>query len=188
MAVLQICVERLRGLFPDAIIHVITAEPSGLARHCSHASPLSTRGPRSWYSDTELLGRLQVYLPKPVSQAVALRTRVLRRSRPELLERALSWKARLHGDGGHAIATYLTAVRQADLIVISGLGGLRGSEMNTLDTLETALALRKPTAMFGLGLSGEHSDEVLARARQILPRIDLIAVRERSTGLSCCAC
>jgi polysaccharide pyruvyl transferase WcaK-like protein len=54
--------------------------------------------------------------------------------------------------------------------------------MNTLDTLETALALRKPTAMFGLGLSGEHSEEGLAHARQILPCVDLIAVRERGTG------
>ena len=182
VAVLQICLERLRGLFPHATIHVFTADPSGLARHCSHASVLSTRGPRSWYSDTELLGRLQVCLPKPVSKAVALGTRILRQSRPELLHRALSWKARLHGDGGHAITTYLTVVRQADLIVISGLGGLRGSEINTLDTLETALALRKPTAMFGLGLSGDHSDEILARARKILPNVDLIAVRERSTA------
>jgi polysaccharide pyruvyl transferase WcaK-like protein len=184
VAVLQACAERICGLFPGGHVQVLTGDSAGLARYCPQASPLSTRGSRTWHSDTTLLGSFHRFLPARISSSVTRTIRFVRSCRPALLEKALLWKARLRGDGGHALAEYLDAIRQADLVVISGLGGLRGCEIDTLDTLSTALALGKPTAMMGLGLSGEHSAELLDLAGRVLPRVSLLAVRECRTAPS----
>jgi colanic acid/amylovoran biosynthesis protein len=182
-AVLSMAVERLQTLSPRAIVEVLTDDDAGLAQNCPGATAVPEQGARIWYGDTELLGRLHSALPVPLSAQMARSTRRLRAFRPRALRRLLSWKAKLAGRGDADVSAFLEAVGRADLIAISGLGGLRGTELQTLDTLEMALRLGRPTAMFSLGLSGAHSPQVAARARALFPRVGLIAVRDRQTSL-----
>jgi polysaccharide pyruvyl transferase WcaK-like protein len=52
-----------------------------------------------------------------------------------------------------------------------------------LDTLALAIHWDVPTAMFGQGIGPIQSLELIARSKEILPKIDLISLREGRAGL-----
>ena len=57
ISMLQVAVDRLRGLFPKASIQVLTDSVENLARFCPAARPLDNVGRTLWFADGVLLGR-----------------------------------------------------------------------------------------------------------------------------------
>ena len=64
VAMLQVAVDRLLSLWPDARIEVLTDSPSNLARYCPGAKPLPRAGCECWVGDGVLLGRYHQFLPE----------------------------------------------------------------------------------------------------------------------------
>jgi colanic acid/amylovoran biosynthesis protein len=82
---------------------------------------------------------------------------------------------------------YLDAVRSAHVVLLSGAGSLNDSfkehALVVLQTIELAVEAGAVTALVGQGL-GPMSDATLRRrAATVLPRVDLIALRESLAGL-----
>jgi polysaccharide pyruvyl transferase WcaK-like protein len=82
-----------------------------------------------------------------------------------------------------AAPTYIRAVTRADLVVASGAGVFTDAFLENaggvLDTLELALRHNVPAAAFGQGIGPVSNPALLRRLAEILPRLDLIGLRER---------
>ena len=64
VAMLQAAVGRMRALWPEAAIEVLTDSPFNLARYCPGAKPLPRAGCACWVESRILPGRYQHLLPK----------------------------------------------------------------------------------------------------------------------------
>jgi polysaccharide pyruvyl transferase WcaK-like protein len=183
MAMLRVGVRRLRALWPTAQIQVLSDTPDELRAFCPEATPLSTCGRRTWFDRP----------PFPESSRRRLPVRILRRldgwlkaERPLLRARIARKAFRAWGEDGPELVRFLDAVIQADLLVVTGMGGIAdcfpsfASEL--LDVVELAIALGRPTAMLGQGIGPLEDHRLRARARTVLPRVDLIALREERAG------
>ena len=180
VAVRQVAVRRLRELWPHARILVLTADPVGLARHCPDARPLLLSGHRSLLCDN-LLGHRR-WLPAGLQRAVGRMDGAMRERWPDMREKAVRIKLRLQRRSTCELEAFSEAMERADLVVTSGLAGVRGTELHVLETLDLAIQRRKPTAMFSLGLGGPHNAEQERKIARVLPRVNLIALRERRTS------
>ncbi|HSE21512.1 MAG TPA: polysaccharide pyruvyl transferase family protein [Pyrinomonadaceae bacterium] len=186
VAMLQSTVGRLFKQFPNAEIQIFTNDASAVSRHCPGSQPLAHRGRTSWFSDRDLLGRLHRYLPERTSRALARLKRDVRRRTPGLLETAMLGKMGLTGADNRPLRSFITALDQVDIYVVSGAATLndkaRAHARVVLATIEIALKRGVPVAMFSQGI-GPISDPVLfAEAERILPRVGLIALRENLYG------
>lgn len=191
MAMLQVAVTRLRAFWPAACIQVITEEPAALSAACPDVQPLSPHGKRIWFQDRyllSLLGRFHPLLPTPAAQRVRDLEFALRQRYPLLAKRMIQAKMRLFRLDTDHLRDFAEAVLRANLVVASGAGNLTDSffppgGITALDTLEVALRHGIPTALFGQGLGPIENPRLRARARAVLPRVSLIALREQRAGL-----
>lgn len=183
VAMLQAAVRRLRALWPQARVEIPTKNPDALLTHCPDARPLPHG---EWFSERYLLGRLHRRLPPALSRRLIGLKHDLRRW-PALEASAIGLKLRLTRAERASFETYWRAINRADLIVISGAGGITdvfpGFTRSVLETLAFAIRRGVPTAMFGHGFGRLRSPELMARAAAVLPRVDLIALRESRLGL-----
>jgi polysaccharide pyruvyl transferase WcaK-like protein len=182
IAMLQVCVERLEALLPGASIGVVTGSPERLAHHVPSVEPIPAGGTYEWFGArwdggaySPLLGRSRGLLRRasdlalragPRATRAALRAEMLAREPlpPEVRE-SLSW------------------LLGADAVVVSGRGGLTDAfpadALRLLGALRIAGGLGATGAMVGQGVGPARDERLLAAARQVLPRLELIAVRER---------
>jgi colanic acid/amylovoran biosynthesis protein len=183
VAMLQIAVRRLTALWPTAKIHVITKDAKALVTHCPEASPLIES---DWFTDHYLLGGLHRLLPSSISKRlIALRLRTRRRW-PSLEHAAIQFKLRLRGRDLDSFKTYVETFDNADLVVISGACGIGDTfpsfSYSVLRVLERAVVEGKPTAVFSHGFSQIRGPRLLRKAKEVLPLVNLIALREPRTG------
>jgi colanic acid/amylovoran biosynthesis protein len=77
---------------------------------------------------------------------------------------------------------YHAMVAQADLVIVTGMGGITDAfpeyAAGLLDTVALAAHRGRYTAMVGQGFGPLEEPRLRALARAVLPRVDLIAVRE----------
>ncbi|NLT05413.1 MAG: polysaccharide pyruvyl transferase family protein [Solirubrobacterales bacterium] len=177
VAMMQVCVRRLRELWPDAAVAVLTAEPAALAALCPEVAAVDARG-RYALVDAggparRVRGRAESSwgsTPNDPPRGLGARARRV----------ALRRRARR---AGSAASAYLDALAGADLFVMSGRGGLTDAFADeaaaTLGELELASALGVPAALLGQGVGPLTDPALLARARAVLPAVAVIAVRER---------
>jgi colanic acid/amylovoran biosynthesis protein len=186
VAMLQVAIQRLRGLWPSARIEVLTDAPEALAVHCPGVAPLSNSGRREWFSDRALLGEWHRRAPAPIGAAASAAARRLRRGWPAGLEGLLRAKARLRRRDDGARRGFLRSMEQADLYLVSGAITLTDKAAShatvVLDTMAMALSQGVPAAMMSQGIGSMREPELLAKARSILPRAGLVAVREAVFG------
>ena len=182
VAMLQVAVERLKQLWPGVTIQVLTNNPGALSFHCPGVEPVFHRGRQIWCSDQYLLGGLHGFLPKPVSQFLINLNRRVRQRAPSFLRRMIKIKMRLRGADDRDVGSFIDAFRRAHVVVACGQAGLndlvRSHMVAVLDLLEMAIRAGKVTAMFSQGIGPLHDVELQARARAVLPKVDLIALRE----------
>jgi colanic acid/amylovoran biosynthesis protein len=176
VAMLQVCVRRLRALWPGAAIGVVTTAPELLARHCPGVIPVPASGQYQWFEQqpSGVGGRW----PRIARRASAAG------SRPA----ALAVRAALaRAPAGDDVRTFVSWLLGADGVVVSGRGGFTDAfledGLQVLELLRTATALGIPSALFGQGIGPVEDHTLRERAREVLPRMDLIAVRERRTSL-----
>jgi colanic acid/amylovoran biosynthesis protein len=179
---LQAAVARLRALWPDREIDVLTQDSQRLARLVPDTRPVAWSGRKVWLTDQELFGRTHHAVPRALA-AVARRTR---RRLPRLYQSVLVGKRRVRNISTADVEGFVTAVDSAAAVVVAGAGGVTDHAARwakpMLGLLEMAADRGIPTAMFGHGL-GPLTDASLARrAAQVLPRLALLSLREGRSG------
>jgi polysaccharide pyruvyl transferase WcaK-like protein len=188
LAALQVAISRLRELWPTARIDVLTMDPAALLRHCPDVQPVIHLGRLTWSSERSLLGRYHRTLSQTVSDRLISLKRMVRHHQPALLESLIRLKMKLRRLEDRDFEAFLEAMHEADLLILSGMGTFTDTATSLcdvmLDTLELAIHCGTPTAMFSQGVGPIHDPELLSRSRDVLPRVDLIALREAQLSLS----
>jgi polysaccharide pyruvyl transferase WcaK-like protein len=186
IAMLQIAVRRIRGLWPAASIKVMTAAPEVLRHVCPTVEPVPAEGQQQWFQTSSLLGMRHAHrssLLRRAADAASDRTRDRLPGVSELLLRA---RLRRANKSDLALTEFLQALEEADLVVVSGGGfvtdAFAAHAVRVLSTLGTAARRGIPTAMFSQGI-GPISDPALrAAVLKTFPRLDLLSLRERVNG------
>jgi polysaccharide pyruvyl transferase WcaK-like protein len=189
VAMLQVAVNRLLGLWPAGRIEVLTESPSQLARYCPGATPLPREGCRCWVADRIILGRFHQFLPTWVSARLSALKRLLKMRRPALLELLIRLRLSFRRDDRRRdFEGFLEALKKTDLLVVCGSGGFadscRGWNVSILGTMEAATVRGIPVVMFGQGMGPLNDPLVLRRAKDVLPGVSLITLRGSRGGLS----
>lgn len=196
LAMLQITVERLKQHWPHARIGVLTYQPALLRAYVPEAEAISYHGDAAWRGSPSLIGALAARVGPRVTGPMSVgwvemthRPRILarrvRNSARALLSRKRNGPTPTEAEPSR-VPRVPAAVEQASLVL--GLGGGYMTDVDlyqsnrTLDLLERAIARRVPTAMIGQGLGPMENQELLARAGDILPKVDFIGLREGRRG------
>ncbi|WP_245717262.1 polysaccharide pyruvyl transferase family protein [Nocardia jejuensis] len=192
IAAMTITVERLRALWPHARIGVLTEQPHVLRALLPDAEPIVPSTGGQWgkggvagridqVAAVKLIGPAALHW-RAATEVPAQRLRGLReRARSQVRARINSgWEPR---DSGLApLPTVPAAVTTASLVLALGGDYLcderRTTAHRTLNLLEDAQRLGIPTVLLGQGMGPIADPELLRRAAEVLPRADLIAVRE----------
>src|SRR4051794_25129025 len=173
VAMLEIAVERLHGLWPDALVEVITDHPERLVGPCPRAVPVPAQGRRVWFRDHYLSETLHRHLPSPVSRRLLDAEHTARRRPPVVAEAAIRLTSKMRGESRVPLDLFLEAVQAADLVLVSGAGALTDAfaplAISVLDLLQMAKKRGTTTAFLGQGLGPLTNPDALARARDVLP-------------------
>jgi colanic acid/amylovoran biosynthesis protein len=185
VAMRQVAVRRLRALWPAAEIVMLTKDAEELTRAIPGVEALEVKSQRAWFHDLTPEA-LRARLPSSLANHVAAGERLLRTRWPRGVQRAVSTKRRVlrqPADDGQA---FLQTVLASDLILVSGAGAINdhfgGRISRAFDLMALAIERGIPTAMVGQGLGPLTDGATLAAARRVLPRVDLIGLREDRTG------
>jgi len=203
IALLQVALMRLRKLWPQASLEVMTTAPYILQLYCPEVIPVDVYGVRNWATDRKKLNRLHRLVPRTA-------LRILLEAREELEYRKSqrtewNWKknslnsrmdisqltagidhpAKVLGAGDSADLEQ--AICGADIVIATGGGYLvdsdKGSCMPVLSRLERSKQMGKLTAMVGQGVGIMNDPELKSQAKQVLPSVDMILVREENYSI-----
>jgi polysaccharide pyruvyl transferase WcaK-like protein len=187
VAMLQVGVERLRSLWPDASIAAVTNAPETLALHCAGVQPVPLVGRIAFHSD-RMFGRADRFFSRSMREMLGRVQEYVRRDWPSGLGALISAKraVTLRQDFT-APRAYVNAVKRADLVVATGAGvfadAFVDNAMGVLATLEFALQQHIPTALLAHGI-GPVSDAALKRQMAgVLPRLTLMTLREHRESM-----
>jgi polysaccharide pyruvyl transferase WcaK-like protein len=166
IAMLHVAITRLAALWPHASIQVFSRDPDRFSAFCPDATPIlfeEARVHRRWQPVVEILRR------SPALFAL------LRRVRPKNRAGARRYPAEV-----------VDAISRADLMVVSGMGGVtdafRDYAIDLLERLDLALQAGIPVVMVGQGIGPLRDPALRAKAEAILPRIAFISLREGLAG------
>ncbi len=171
VCMLQVAFERLRARFPDAEIEIITRDPEKLGRYCVGARPIAAEKNSSWQLARNIYYRGQRVAPSFMPG--------LQRRAPGVYRLSQRFRAK------YSIAK--TVVDQADVFVASGGGFITdvfgGQAWSVLERIGAALNRGARVALFGQGIGPLRDAALFDKAREVLPRADVIALREKLTSL-----
>jgi polysaccharide pyruvyl transferase WcaK-like protein len=186
-AMLQVGLERLSERFPSARIVVFSDQPETFPFRYDNVEPMETTGRRMFFDvSRSLAGRvgrdghpriLGTTLQKCWNRwpAALLRSAIISGQR-------LPWAA--------PVQTFLRVIRQADLLIVTGMGGITDVFPEYAEELLRVVRLAQRhgarTAMFGQGLGPLEHPALRQLARATLSRLDLIALREKRAGVALC--
>jgi colanic acid/amylovoran biosynthesis protein len=183
---LQVAIARWMALWPSASIGVLTGAPEALASYGPRVVPVSVRERAAWLN-THITGRFHHSLPSRAAAPLERIERGLKLNGSRPLEAALALRRYVARAGASDVAAFLHWLRQADVVALTGGGALTDAfsvkASQIFDTLGMAARRgrrdgRPITAIFGQGF-GPLDDPALRRlAADVLPQIDLIALRE----------
>jgi colanic acid/amylovoran biosynthesis protein len=187
VAMLQAAVGRLRELWPQASISAITNAPATLALCCPAVEPVPLAGRVAWTTD-RFLGRADELLPSFVRAALNHIENALRRWWPAGLAVFIAIKsAAARRDDYAAAHHYIQAIRRADLVIATGAGVFTDAFLENAHGVLTTLTLAQrygvPTVLTGQGLGPVANQTLRRRMSEVLPRVELIALRERHESL-----
>jgi colanic acid/amylovoran biosynthesis protein len=173
MGMLQTAVSRLVQKWPNALIQVLSDEPSGLRALCPEITPMSSAGRNYWLQ---------------MSRAPGGFPSIVRHYAPELVEFLWHRKLERADKAGFAkLREFTNAVANADLVIVAGMGGITDAfpeyATNLLETLALAVRCRRYVAMVGQGFGPLHTPKLVARASTVLPQINFIGIREDRASL-----
>lgn len=153
ISMLQVAVQRLNHFFPSADIQVFTDAPDIISQYFPSVTSISKK-----YSHSDYIGRIK--------------------SRTSSL---------LFGNKYQFNQEIRQIVEEADLVVSCGGGYLvdqfKGFAISVADILGLATKAGKTTAILGQGFGATQDKELRSKLEQLLPEVDLIAVREKLTSI-----
>jgi polysaccharide pyruvyl transferase WcaK-like protein len=184
LAMLDVSVRRLRQRWPAGRIGVLTSAPLLLRAFEPAAEPITAAGSGEW-PRVGLAARIAPRLGPAVVGPPSIAW-LSARDRARTLRERLAARLGLRQASGRGDRWTPAAVRDASLVLAIGGGYFTDVDPDqvhrTLDLLEHAADRGIPTAMVGQGLGPLDDPQLLDRARAVLPRVDLIALREGRTG------
>jgi colanic acid/amylovoran biosynthesis protein len=188
VAMLEVLVNRLHELWPQATIQVPADLPEErLLAHCPTAKPIDALGRYIWFQDGCLFSPLHKLSSGSRALSILNLERTVRRRYPDLLAKLLRIKTNLLRQDSSSLKKFLEAVSEADLIVVAGQGSINdifhAHALNVLDVLGMAIRRRIPTAMFSQGLGPLNDPIVRTRAKEVLPEVKVLALREVRAAL-----
>jgi polysaccharide pyruvyl transferase WcaK-like protein len=204
-ALLQAATDRLGGYWPSASLDVVTIAPNLARLNFPNLNPVS---PDDLCPAQSRVDRFQRYVPRAAWRVLfEVREEIWHRRAarmsatprdPGLSEQAndgsstsdFEAKAYPHPEmesaqGGKDTQALIDAVSGYDLVVATGGGYLCDHDSSLpglLDRLEAAIARGVPTVMVGQGVGPMEDRELRARAKEVLPNVDLICYRNRRLG------
>ena len=182
-AMLHVAVTRLSELWPDASIQVFSDAPENLPQYSPHSRPLSGAGRRSWLSENVLQHTMLSRVVSLDASRASRFERTLRRRFPEML----TFIRQRHGLLTEDVDEFLTAVTEADLLIVAGMGGITDAfpeyAHGVLETLSLAQQNGVATVMVGQGLGPITSADLWARTGEVFRRLDFVALREGYAGV-----
>ena len=204
VALLQVAASRLHQLWPDASIEVLSDAPHLLRLFCPNVYPVSPFGKDRWYENHVRYDQLHRLVPKFLFKFLfELRDEIRSRRMGDIHDRfngespllPISEIARQ----GAVVDTYSgeddrkfldgssptsEIIADMDLFVASGGGYMCDSDKVTalavLQRLNDAINQNKATVMVGQGMGPIRDPEFCKKASEILPKVGLILVREKS--------
>lgn len=186
VAMLQAALCRLSSALPGAELRVLTHDEDSLAVHCPEALPISAAERREWFADRFFLGRLHDFLPVGASQRLVVAQQSMRKKHPKLMGSAMRLRTRVHRTRWERMRVFLDLMTRASMVVIAGQHTIADAFLvrarMLLETLEFALQRDIPTIMLGQGIGPLTDHALLAKARDVLPSVRMIAVREPHIG------
>jgi colanic acid/amylovoran biosynthesis protein len=179
MAMMQIAIERIAALWPDAEIQVLTDDPLRLNDLCPRAFPISGAGRRFWLADD--------FLPRWLKDRTSPELRsFIRLKAPEMVNFFWRFKLRHSPDRWRAITSFTTVLAATDAIIVTGMGGITDAfpkyAHDLLMSLSLGLHYGKPVVLVGQGIGPLETSALRNLAAYVLRRVDIIALREDLTA------
>jgi polysaccharide pyruvyl transferase WcaK-like protein len=199
LAMLDVTVRRLRERWPAARIGVMTSAPLLLSAFQPEAEPIRDTGRGDW-PRKRLIGRASAIAGPRICGPVTVAwlnaqhrprhfsRRLLNslRTRLKIASPGTRTGARRSTESGVRARDVPLAVHDASLVLAMGGGYVADVDAEqtrrTLRLLEYAVDAGIPTAMLGQGLGPLQDERLLEHARRVLPRVDLISLRESRRG------
>jgi polysaccharide pyruvyl transferase WcaK-like protein len=170
-AMLEVGVTRLSALFPHASINVLSNTPDSFPRWATNVQPIAATG-------------YHAYAAQRARQRKEGHRHLVRKR--NLVERFRRFFRAHNAPRSTEIETFVEEVSRSDLVIATGMGGITDFfaefAYGMLGAFELAIRHGAVTAMMGQGMGPLTKPDLVAYAREILPKIDLIALRERRLG------
>jgi polysaccharide pyruvyl transferase WcaK-like protein len=186
VAMLQAAVVRLRELWPEAIIDVLTDTPEQLAAFCPEASACPAGPLQLWAGEHSLLGKYHQRLPSAAMRPVEAGHHLVKERWPELLRAGFMARAEMRFQSTSEMRRFWKVVNAADLFVVCGAGGFadhsRDWNEQILDLLALAEKREKPVLMLGQGFGPLADQEIIAKVRRRFPLVRRFTLRESLYG------
>ena len=185
---MQIALARLKTIWPDATIQVLTDDPNQLPYDCPQILPMAASGRHAWVQSGLLHSGIYRRLPVKFRALFRRLRRNLSRSSPSIARRLAALQLRsLSNTDSDALDRYLESVLHADLVIVTGMGGITDAfpeyAFGLLETLDLAIECGAMTAMVGQGLGPLERRDLVAIAKRVLPKINFISLREGLYGV-----
>ncbi|MEI7533369.1 MAG: polysaccharide pyruvyl transferase family protein [Verrucomicrobiae bacterium] len=176
LAMLQVALQRLKKIWPNAAFFVLTGAEAKLKIYCPEAVPVPVHGLKCWLK----AGALPKYLFPGIKAKV-------RRKFPFGRHKLLPLARLFNPRAGLAANRFARAFFKADLVVLSGCGlitdAFKQDALLMLDGLAAAKFAGIPAVMLGQGLGPIQDPGLLDRVKQVLPSVDMIFLREQIASL-----
>lgn len=187
IAMVQVCVERLRALWPEASIGVVTEAPDRLEQHCPGVEVVPALGQHEWFERPWDGGAYSPLLGASGRDRFARLARRLGHAGPRGARAAVRAELLAREPAKDDLRKFVGWLLSADGVVVAGRGGTTDAFLEdgveVLNLIHTAAALGIPTAMFGQGLGPIEDETLRSLAREVLPSVDVLAVRERRAAI-----
>jgi len=175
----HVAAARVSALWPSAAIEILTEPSALLSEFCPGCIAVLRHRPRSGAQS----GFQAVLAQVPgTAQGLVILKNSLRRHSPSLFKILKRLKGRAKLPTRDYRSEERDAIRGADLMVVSGMGGVtetfRAYAFGLFDRIESALEAGIPVAMMGQGIGPLRDPELRARAAEVLSGVSLICLRE----------
>ncbi|HIK16968.1 MAG TPA: polysaccharide pyruvyl transferase family protein [Leptolyngbyaceae cyanobacterium M33_DOE_097] len=178
LAMLQVALDRFKKFDSNVEFTVLTTEPDKLVSLFPNVQPLTPEGRNFWFSP--LVGSLSKLFT--AEQGWSTLEHHLRYKLTPIFKILLRSKLTIKSEDVNSVEQFLSYVEAADLVVATGGGYLTDAfkrhAIAALNLLDLATHLNKPTVLLGQGIGPLNNPELIAKAKHVLPKVDLIALRE----------
>ena len=176
LAMLQVALERIKTLWPEAVLSVLTRDPDALREHCPGVEAVPWKGRNRWLQCPALPG---IWFPKIPGE--------IRRRFPMTPTHGWRFAWLLASGRRQIVEQFSEALFRSNLVVLSGCGLLADpfahNARQMLDTLAAAQRADISTALLSQGLGPMTDSALRQHAAQVLSRAGRIFLREsRASG------